>query len=153
MVPSDASETRSPLLPSSLYFIIVLLSGFSKLGIDSAFRHIQWGVEALIFKKLLKRSDVATCRPRRRAQLLLAAPAFPHRHRGSAALAPRRYLPVAELRPRSFADRFPNALRVLATSCLSNRLRPRSPAAGPAYSHSRAVPSWSVCLPAPGCRS
>src|SRR5882762_5897302 len=47
MVPSDASETRSPLLPSNLYFIIVLLSCNS--GIDSALCHIL-AVEAPIFK-------------------------------------------------------------------------------------------------------
>src|ERR1700676_3400276 len=50
MVPSDASETRSPLLPSNLYFTIVLLSGFSNSGIDSALCHIQSAVEAPIFK-------------------------------------------------------------------------------------------------------
>src|ERR1700726_1925909 len=50
MVPSDASETRSPLLPSNLYFIIVFLSGFSNSGIGSAFCQIQSAVEAPIFK-------------------------------------------------------------------------------------------------------
>src|SRR3984893_12837292 len=50
MVPSDASETRSPLLPSNLYFIIVFLSGFSNSGIDSATCLIQSAVEAPIFK-------------------------------------------------------------------------------------------------------
>jgi hypothetical protein len=49
-VPSDASETRSPLLPSNLYFIIVFLSGFSNSGIDFALCHIQLAVEAPIFK-------------------------------------------------------------------------------------------------------
>src|SRR5712671_6555335 len=48
--PSDASETRSPLLPSNLYFIIVFLSGFSNSGIDSALCQIQSAVEAPIFK-------------------------------------------------------------------------------------------------------
>src|SRR6202051_646809 len=95
---------------------------------------MQSAVEEPLFQKPLKRSDVATCRPRRRAQLLLAAPAFPHRHRGSAVPAPRCYLPVAELRPRSFADRFPNALRVLATSSGTNRPWPHTPAATPALS-------------------
>src|SRR5580704_14459566 len=50
IVPSDASETRSPLLPSNLYFIIVLLPGFSNSGIGSALCHIQSAVEAPIFK-------------------------------------------------------------------------------------------------------
>src|SRR3981081_892595 len=49
MVPSDASETRSPLLPSNLYFIITL-SRLSNSGIDSALCHIQSAVEAPIFK-------------------------------------------------------------------------------------------------------
>ena len=48
IVASAASETRSPLLPSNLYFIFVLLS--CNLGIDSALCHIQSAVEALIFK-------------------------------------------------------------------------------------------------------
>jgi len=46
MVPSDASETRSPLLASNLYFIIVFLSGFSNSGIDSALCQVQSAVEA-----------------------------------------------------------------------------------------------------------
>jgi hypothetical protein len=48
MVPSDASETRSPLLPSNLYFKFVLLSCNS--GIDSALCYIQPAVEEPIFK-------------------------------------------------------------------------------------------------------
>src|ERR1700682_4380776 len=48
MVPRDASETRSPLLPSNLYFIFVLLSCNS--GIDFALCRIQSAVEATIFK-------------------------------------------------------------------------------------------------------
>src|SRR5882762_5704835 len=103
-------------------------------------------------QKPLKRSDVATCRPRRRAQPLRAAPAFPHRHQGSAAPAPRRDSPVAELRPRSFADRLPNALRALVTSSGTNRPWPHTPAASPEHSERRAVPSWSEYLPAPVCR-
>src|ERR1700731_920913 len=83
-----------------------------------------------------------------RGRLPLVALAVPHRHRGSAAPAPRRYLPVAELRPRSFADRLPHALRGLAISRASSRPKPRSPAAGPAYSHPRVAPSWSEYLQA-----
>ena len=48
MVPSDASETRSPLLPSNLYFIKVLLACNS--GIDSAICDIRSAIEAPIFK-------------------------------------------------------------------------------------------------------
>src|SRR5580692_812982 len=104
------------------------------------------GCRSAHLKKLLKRSDVATCRPRWRARLLLAPPAFPHRHRGSAAPAPRRCSPVAQSRPPSFAERPPHALRVLAASCVSHQPRPHTPAAGLADSHPRAGPSGSECL-------
>src|SRR5712671_5147965 len=50
IVPRAASETRSPLLPSNLYFMFLLLLSFSNSGIDSALRHIQSAVEAPIFK-------------------------------------------------------------------------------------------------------
>jgi|SRR5580700_6924577 hypothetical protein len=110
------------------------------------------GCRSAHLKKLLKRSDVATCRPRRRARLPLAAPAFPHRHRGSAAPAPRRCWPVAQLRPRFSADRLPNALRVLATSSGTNRPWTHTPAASPAHCERRAVLSWSEYFPAPVCR-
>src|ERR1700676_547747 len=42
--------------------------------------------------------------------------AFPHRHRGSAAPAPRHYLPVAQLRPRFSEERLPHPLRGPAIS-------------------------------------
>src|SRR6266850_6363530 len=44
MVPSDASETRSPLLPSNLYFIIVLLS-FALRRVPQLFsdKHLETG--------------------------------------------------------------------------------------------------------------
>src|SRR2546428_9150452 len=87
-----------------------------------------------------------------RAQLLLVALVFLHLHQGSAASAPRRYLPVAQLRPRFSADRLPTALRGLAISSGTNRPRPHTPAASPAHSERRAVPSWSEYLPAPVCR-
>jgi len=47
-VPRAASETRGPLLPSNLYFIVVFPSYNS--GIDSALCYIQSAVEAPIVK-------------------------------------------------------------------------------------------------------
>src|SRR5260370_1701463 len=86
------------------------------------------------------------------AHIRPVAAAFQHLLRESAAPAPRRYLPVAELRPRSFAHRLPNALRGLATSSGTNRPWPHTPGASPVHSERRAGPSWSEYLPAPAFR-